>query len=256
MQRSASGVLRLAAAPASAAVQRTWQEPWAPPLLRAHAAGYADSAGPGGGKQEQQHAGAPAGDGAAEGAGTSGSEGEDALSVEQLTAELQDREKAVEELQSKVNDLADSFKRSLAEMENLRQRTSRQIENAQKFAVEPIIKSLLDVADNLQRAAEAVPPSVLDGSAELEADKAQRLLKSLLQGVRMTEGVLIKVFEKHGVAQYNPEGEKFDPNLHQAMFEVPDASKEPGMVAAVTKRGYKMHERILRAAEVGVYKAP
>ncbi|KIZ05737.1 molecular chaperone GrpE [Monoraphidium neglectum] len=120
-------------------------------------------------------------------------------------------------------------------MENVRQRTARQIENAQKFAVEPIIKSLLDVADNLQRAAEAVPAGVVDGDEQLEAEKAQRLLKSLLQGVRMTEGVLINVFKKHGVEQYNPAGEKFDPNLHQAMFEVPDGTKEAGLVAVVTK---------------------
>ncbi len=223
--------------------------------------------------------------------------------MEQLTAQLQESEKSVEELQGKVNELADSFKRSLAEMENLRQRTSRQVENAHKFAVEvgrlgggcsvkggelpqcrcalaarlqvphpplltppppppptltpqPIIKSLLDVADNLQRAAEAVPAGAVDGSEDLDAERAQRLLKSLLQGLAMTEGVLMKVFQKHGVEQYNPAGEKFDPNLHQAMFEVPDGSKEAGVVAAVTKRGYRMHDRVLRAAEVGVYKAP
>jgi molecular chaperone GrpE (heat shock protein) len=149
----------------------------------------------------------------------------------------------------------------------------------------------------LERAAAAVPSAALDGSEPLEAERAAGLLKSLLEGVRMTQGTLMAVFKKHGVEQYDPAGEAFDPNMHSAMFEVPDASKEAGRVAVVTKvcvglcvlvlvvlllkflssiyshkphqntttkmtqptpkqRGYKMHDRVLRAAEVGVYRAP
>lgn len=246
------------AAPLSAAVQNLWQQPWTASLLQQQLAGFASQASgsasaAGTADDKEATAEASASEGANEGAPE---DEEDQPTVEHLTAELRAREKAVEELQGKVNELADSFKRSLAEMENLRQRTQRQVENAHKFAVEPIIKPLLDVADNLQRAAEAVPAGFVEGSEVLDAERATKLLRSLLQGVQMTEGVLMKVFKKHAVEQYNPAGEKFDPNLHQAMFEVPDPTKEAGTVAVVTKRGYKMHDRILRAAEVGVYKAP
>ncbi|GBF88541.1 grpE mitochondrial-like [Raphidocelis subcapitata] len=233
---------------AAAAALLRLRHAWLPSPALQQRACYADDAA-GKGKAEAEAAAGASGD-------ESGASDAEPPSVEHLTAELREREKAVEELQAKVNDLADSFKRSLAEMENLRQRTSRQVENAQKFAVEPIIKSLLDVADNLQRAADAVPGSVLDGSEEIDPERTLKLLRSLLEGVRMTEGVLIKVFQRHGVEQYNPAGEKFDPNLHSAMFEVPDATKEAGVIAMVSKRGYKMHDRILRAAEVGVYKQP
>lgn len=171
-------------------------------------------------------------DGGSGGEGAAGPE----LSVEQLTAELQERERAVEELQAKVGELADSFKRSLAEMENLRQRTAREVDTVRKHAAEPLVKSLLDVADNLQRAAEAVPAAALDGAEPLDAERAAALLKSLLEGVRLTESALMGVFKRHGVRQFNPEGEAFDPNLHQAMFEVPaGAGKEAGTVAVVTK---------------------
>lgn len=87
----------------------------------------------------------------------------------------------------------------------------------------------------MERAAAAVPSAALDGSEPLEAERAAGLLKSLLEGVRMTQGTLMAVFKKHGVEQYDPAGEAFDPNMHSAMFEVPDASKEAGRVAIVTK---------------------
>ena len=234
-----------------------WSEPWATPLALRHPAqqhwqhnpwlqqqqqqqqrrAFAAAKGEGAEGDEAAAAAGGGGGGAeeADAAGEGAGEGEAPPSVEHLTAELQERERAVEELQAKVNDLADSFKRSLAEMENLRQRTAREVDTARRFAAEPVIKAMLDVADNLQRAAEAVPAAALDGSEPLDADKARALLASLLEGVRMTEGVLMGAFRRHGVEQYDPAGEKFDPNLHQAMFEVPDATKEAGVVAVVTK---------------------
>eukprot|EP00877_Chromochloris_zofingiensis_P001167 jgi/Chrzof1/11050/Cz05g21220.t1 len=174
--------------------------------------------------------------------------------VDHMTAELQAKEKALEGLQTQVNDLTESFKRSLAEMENLRQRTSRQIDNAQKFAIQGFAKNLLDVADDLQRAAESVPPEVLKDGSKVQLEKALGLLKSLLQGVNITERNFLRLLEKNGIEQFNPMGHKFDPHLHDAKFEVPDATKEPGTVVFVSKRGYKMHDRVLRAAEVGVSK--
>jgi molecular chaperone GrpE len=74
--------------------------------------------------------------------------------------------------------------------------------------------------------------------------------------VQATEKILLQVLKKQGVEQFNPEGDKFDPNLHNALFEVPDGTKEAGVVAVVTKRGYRLHERVIRPAEVGVTRAP
>lgn len=174
----------------------------------------------------------------------------------QLQQKLLDKEKEVEELAAKVDFYTDQLKRSLADMENLRQRTSRQIDQAEKFAVQGFAKSMLDVADNLQRALESVPEDAIAEGAALEADKASSLLRGLYGGVRITESILLQAFKNNGLEMYNPMGDKFDPNLHNALFELPDPTKEPGHVGAVTKRGYTLKGRVLRPAEVGVTRAP
>lgn len=142
-------------------------------------------------------------------------------------------------------ELKDQLLRALAETENVRRRAQRDREDAQKFAISNFARDLLPVADNLRRALEAVSPEALAN------DEA---LKSLVTGVEMTERQLATAFEKHGLTRIDPLGQKFDSNLHQAMFEVPGSDKPHGTVVEVLQAGYVLHDRLLRPAMVGVAK--
>jgi len=143
-------------------------------------------------------------------------------------------------------ELKDKLLRTLAEMENLRKRTEREIAESRLYGVAGFACDMLVVADNMRRALEAVAP-------ELRAS-AQSGVKALIDGVELTERELQKALEKNGVRQFMPLGEKFDPNLHQAMFEVPDATVPAGSVVQVVQPGYMIGERVLRPALVGVSK--
>jgi molecular chaperone GrpE len=140
----------------------------------------------------------------------------------------------------------DRLLRTLAEMENLRKRTEREVADARVYGVGSFARDVLVVADNMRRALETVPPE-LRGSA-------QAGVKALLDGVELTERELLKALEKNGVRQFTPQGEKFDPNIHQAMFEVPDATVPAGSIVQVVQPGYMIGERVLRPALVGVSK--
>ena len=142
-----------------------------------------------------------------------------------------------------VADLREKLLRALAEMENLRRRTEREIADSRTYAVTAFARDLIPVADNMRRALEAAGGVILDGPA-----------KSLLDGVELTERELLKVLDRHGVKKFDPQGAKFDPNLHQAMFEVPDSDVPSGSVAQVVQPGYMIGERVLRPAMVGVSK--
>ena len=143
-------------------------------------------------------------------------------------------------------ELKDKLLRTLAEMENLRKRTGREVADARSYGVGNFARDMLAVADNMQRALQAVPQ-------ELRAS-GEPSVKALIAGVELTERELIKALEKNGVRQFTPRGEKFDPNLHEAMYEVPDASVPAGSVVEVVQPGYTIGERILRPAMVGVSK--
>jgi len=149
-------------------------------------------------------------------------------------------------LEREHTEMKDRLLRTLAEMENLRRRTEREVADSRIYGVAAFARDLLGVADNFRRALDAVPPE-LRGSAEAG-------IKSLIEGVELTERELLKALEKNGVRQFTPQGEKFDPNLHQAMFEIPDASVPAGSVVQVMQPGYKIGERVLRPALVGVSK--
>jgi molecular chaperone GrpE len=131
-------------------------------------------------------------------------------------------------------------------MENLRKRTERQVADARDYGIAAFARDILAVADNMERALGAL-------DAELR-EKADAGTKALLDGVELTERELLKVLEKHGVKKFEPLDEKFDPNLHQAMLELPDASRPAGTVARVIQPGYMIGERILRPALVAVAK--
>jgi molecular chaperone GrpE len=140
----------------------------------------------------------------------------------------------------------DRWMRSLAEMENLRRRTEREIADARTYAVTGFARDIVAVADNMQRALAALDAGL--------REKAEAGIKALLDGVELTERELLKALEKHGVKKIEPKGEKFDPNFHQAMFEIPDPSVPAGTVAQVVQSGYKIGDRVLRPALVGVAK--
>eukprot|EP00268_Persea_americana_P043837 TRINITY_DN4412_c0_g1_i1.p1 TRINITY_DN4412_c0_g1~~TRINITY_DN4412_c0_g1_i1.p1 ORF type:complete len:169 (-),score=44.68 TRINITY_DN4412_c0_g1_i1:235-687(-) len=140
-------------------------------------------------------------------------------------------------------------------MENVIGRTKREAENSKKFAIQNFAKSLLDVADNLARASSVVKDSFSKIDQSKDSVGAVPLLKTLLEGVKMTEKQLSEVFRKFGVEKFDPMGEQFDPNRHLAVFQVPDPSKPPGTVAVVLKPGYMLYDRVIRPAEVGVTQA-
>jgi len=143
-------------------------------------------------------------------------------------------------------EMKDRLLRTLAEMENLRKRTDREVTDSRLYGVASFARDILNVADNMRRALETVTPEL---RASVESG-----VKALVDGVELTERELLKALEKNGVRQFTPQGGKFDPNLHQAMFEVPDASVPAGSVVQVVQPGYMIGERVLRPALVGVSK--
>ena len=140
----------------------------------------------------------------------------------------------------------DRLLRTLAEMENLRKRTEREVAEARLYGNAGFARDVLAVADNMHRALESIGPEL----------RAQPDAKVLIEGVELTERELLKVLEKHGVKKFSPEGEKFDPNVHQAMYELPTSELPPGHVAQVIQAGYMLGDRVLRPALVAVVKAP
>jgi molecular chaperone GrpE len=152
----------------------------------------------------------------------------------------------VEALVREAADLKDRLLRTLAEMENLRRRTEREVADSRAYGIASFARDILAVADNMARALEGL-------QSELK-EKADAGVKALLDGVELTERELLKVLEKHGVRKFEPRGEKFDPNLHQAMYEVPDPSLPAGTITQVVQAGYMIGERMLRPALVAVAK--
>ncbi|XP_040383008.1 grpE protein homolog 2, mitochondrial-like isoform X2 [Oryza brachyantha] len=174
------------------------------------------------------------------------------LSKEDLTKLVLEKEELLKSKDEEIKDMKDKVLRSYAEMENVIARTKRESDNAKKYAVQGFSKSLLDVADNLSRASSVVKESFSKIDTSNDSAEAVKLLKTLLEGVEMTEKQLGEVFRKFGVEKFDPLNEKFDPNKHAALFQIPDPSKPSGTVAAVVKVGYMLHDRVLRPAEVGV----
>jgi molecular chaperone GrpE len=155
-------------------------------------------------------------------------------------------EDALAAARAEAAQLKDQLLRAMAETENTRRRAQRDREDAQKYGVANFARDVLTVADNLRRALEAIP------SAQLESDEA---LKTLYDGVAATERQLEAALGKQQIERIWPEGERFDANMHQAMFEVPNSGKPAGTVVQVVQAGYKIHDRLLRPALVGVAKA-
>ena len=146
-------------------------------------------------------------------------------------------------LEAEASELKDRVLRTMAEMENLRRRTERQIADTRQYAIAGFARDMLTAGDNLARAIQAVPD---------DARAAGGALTTLIEGVEMTERELLNAMERHGVRRLDPVGQKFDPNLHQAIFEVPTDDHPTGTVVQVMQPGYVIGERVLRPAMVGV----
>lgn len=159
-----------------------------------------------------------------------------------------------------LGELKDKVLRAHADMENLRFRTAQQSDNAKRFAVQSFAKDLLDVADNLDRAMATLPADVAAaaeaGTPPAGATEGQgAVLHQLAVGVSLTARTLAKTLAKHGCVRFEPKaGEALDPHTMAALFQVPPspAASEKGTVAIVTKAGYKLNDRVIRPAEVGV----
>lgn len=166
------------------------------------------------------------------------------------TAESQEEtsDNKVEKLESELKEMKDQLLRSLAEQENIRRIAKRDVENARNFAVSSFAKSLLDTSDNLSRAMEAVPE-------EYRTDTENHpVLATLYEGIQMTDDGLTKAFAKNGLKKFGAPGDKFDPNMHEALFEYPDENMEAGSVGQVMKVGFSLNDRVIRPSEVGVTK--
>jgi molecular chaperone GrpE len=150
-------------------------------------------------------------------------------------------------LRNEVAELKDRLLRAMADTENVRRRAEREKAEATLYAASNFARDLLSVADNMSRALEAMP--------EEQREKADDATRNLLAGIDLTYRELMKVFERYNIHRVDPLGERFDPHFHQAMFEVPDPEAASGTVVQVVQPGYRIGERVLRPALVGVAKA-
>ncbi|OJF90530.1 nucleotide exchange factor GrpE [Pararhizobium antarcticum] len=152
----------------------------------------------------------------------------------------------LEVAKAETADMRDRYLRLAADMDNLRRRTEREVKDAKSYSVAGFARDMLAVSDNLRRALDAIPTEAREaGDAGFNA---------LIEGVEMTERAMLSTLERHGVKKLEPVGQKFDPNFHQAMFEVPNAEVANNTVVQVVQAGYTIGERVLRPAMVGVAK--
>jgi len=197
------------------------------------------------GSQPDEAMGEGAGEPLAEGADAGGQAGEPGETVVDESADLATQ---LEQERQRTAEMKEKFVRMLADVENVRRRHERELEDTKKYAITSFAREMLDVADNLNRALQSVPQS--------EREQASEFMKNLLTGIEMTEKSLHEIFERHQIRRIEPEiGEKFDPNRHQAMFEVPNDELPKGSVAQVMQVGYGIADRTLRPALVGVAKS-
>lgn len=174
---------------------------------------------------------------------------ESAAAATEAPAEAEAAAETVEALKAEIADLKDRLLRAVAETENVRRRGERERQDAVRYAAAGFGRDMVQVSDNLRRAIAAIK--------EEEREAAPPTVKALIEGVEMTERQLLSTFERHGIREITPQpGDRFDANLHEAMFEVPTADQPAGTVVHVVEAGYTIGDRLLRAARVGVARAP
>lgn len=167
------------------------------------------------------------------------------VSAEPNTLTLDEALKQIAELEKKLAETSDKMLRALAEADNTRRRAERERQDTAKFSVSSFARDMLSVSDNLRRALNAIPP---------EQREQNEQLKNIYTGVESTERELLRVFESNSIKKIEPLHQKFDPNLHEVLFESPDTDKPAGTVVQVIESGYMIHDRLLRPARVGVAK--
>jgi molecular chaperone GrpE len=158
-----------------------------------------------------------------------------------------DQAERIAKLEGEVAESRDRLLRALAETENVRRRGEREREDTARYAISRFAGDILSVADNLRRALDSVPAAALESN---------EFVAKLVDGVGATERELIRIFEKNGLKRLDPAGQKFDPNFHEVLFEIPTSEVPAGAVAQVLEAGYTIGDRLLRPARVAVAKAP
>lgn len=166
------------------------------------------------------------------------------LNVDTDTTETAEND-PVKALEQERDDMRDKMMRALAEAENTRKRAEKMQSDTQKYAVAGFAKDMLDIADNLRRALDAITDEQL----------ADATVKTLHEGVEATEKIMLSTFEKQGIQKIEPTEGKFDPNFHEVMFEAEVPGKQAGEIIQLLEAGYVLHDRLLRPARVGVAKA-
>lgn len=165
--------------------------------------------------------------------------------AEEFISEPLDVEDELETIRAERDEFRDRFMRALAEAENARKRSERDRREAEQYGGSKLARDMLPVYDNLNRALEAV------------SDEQREAAAALIEGVELTMRELLNVFSKHGITLVKPEiGDKFDPQIHQAMFEAPVPNTSAGDIIQVMTEGFLLHERLLRPAQVGVSSTP
>ncbi|MGA9846656.1 MAG: nucleotide exchange factor GrpE [Roseiarcus sp.] len=179
---------------------------------------------------------------------TNAENGAETSATESAEGEAAERDAfaVIEALNAENSELKDRVLRTLAEMENLRRRTEREVADAKTYGVTGFARDMLSVVDNLARALEHLP--------EEARKNADPHLQSMIEGVELTARDLEAVLGRHGVRKLDPKGQKFDPNFHQAIFEAPDETVPAGTVSQVVQSGWTIGDRVLRPAMVGVSK--
>lgn len=173
---------------------------------------------------------------------------DEAIEEEDSVNDVKTVEEVTAEFEGKLKEMKNNVLRAYADEENVRRIAKRDVENARVYANTKFAKSLLDVADNLERALDAAAKSEIALDQDCETSKA---LHNLVEGVEMTQNQLNKVFTSHGVIKYGAIDDVFDPEIHDALYKMPDPSKPDGTIGAILKSGYKLNDRVIRAAEVG-----
>ena len=165
---------------------------------------------------------------------------------EELKADVEVKVDTMADPESEIAELKDKLLRNLAEMENLRRRSQKDREEALKYASANFARDMLTVADNLRRAIESIPE---------EGDPDGAALLGFIEGIALTEKELLSALERHKIQRIEPMGEKFNPQFHEALFEIPTNDAPHGTVMQVIETGYIIHDRLLRPAKVGIAKA-
>lgn len=189
---------------------------------------------------------AAAADAAADMAAELAAEAEEQAAADAAGEDVEVETDAAGDAQAEIADLKDKLLRALADMENLRRRSQKEREDALKYASANFARDMLSVADNLRRAIESIPE---DGDPDGAA------LVAFIEGIALTEKELLSALERHKIKKIEPMGEKFDPQFHEALFEIPTNDAASGTVMQVMESGYTIHDRLLRPAKVGIAKA-